>query len=619
MISRILIVNDSRIERMIAKEKLSNMYMVFEASSGREAYDLLDKENVDIILLDNMMEHETGYDVAKRLRKNSKYDNVPLVLMTSNDSPIDEMNAFESGFNAYFHKSNIEKMPQLIESFEKKQLTEPIKVLVVDDSRIIRAMLSYTFLKEGFTVKNAESGEEALKILEEYQPDFITMDVEMGGISGYETSTSIRANPKLRDIPIIMITKLDTVDSRVKGFESGVTEYFTKPFEPIKLIQYIKNVILKLTKTSDKKILVVEDSLSTQHIITYSLKKQGFDTICVSTAEDIWDIYNKGKIDLILIDLNMGMNQNYELLNKLQKESKKQGIYIPLIVITSIESPYAIIEAFRNGADDYISRPFTSQELIIRVLTHLSHKREIDENKEGGISVINEDFISYMNHDLRSPITSITSISELLIKKAEKYKLDENVIKFISNMNNSSKNSLYIIDNIIHYLNLSIGFIKFKYENISTEKLLNSVKDTLQNNTSKKNISIIINISSDVNNIYADFSQLSSCFIKIIENAICFSPENAKIELNVYKKNNHIHIEIKDEGPGIKQDIADDIFKPFFNYISSDIEKDNLSKHSGLGLPIAKEIVRKHQGQLYLKQNTTESGATFIVKLKESQ
>ncbi len=616
MIARILIVNDSRIERMIPKEKLSEKYMVFEASSGRDAYDLLDKESVDIILLDNVMENETGYDVAKRLRKNSKYDNVPLVLMTSNDNPIDEMNAFESGFNAYFHKSNIEKMSELIESFEKKELREPFQVLIVDDSRIIRAMLSYTFQKEGFTIKTAESGEEALKVLESYQPVFITMDVEMGGITGYETTDRIRNNPKLKDTPIIMITKLDTVDSRIKGFEAGVTEYFTKPFEPIKLIEYIKNVILKLTKKSDKRILVVEDSLSTQHIITYSLNKQGFDTICVSTAEDIWDVYNKGTIDLILIDLNMGMNQNYELINKLQKESKKKGVYIPLIVITSIESPYAIIEAFRNGADDYISRPFTSKELIIRVLTHLSHKREIDENKSGISTVINEEFISYMNHDLRSPITSITSIAELLIKKADKYKIDENALKFINNIQESSSNSLFIIDDVIHYLNLKMGFLEFKYEKVSIEKLLHSVKDTVQNKIKKKNISIEINTNNEIKPIKSDVTQLSSCFLKLIENAILFSPNDSIIEIEVYKGNNEISIEIKDEGIGISKDIEKDIFKPFFSYIPE--EKENIFKHPGLGLPIAQEIIKRHKGHIELKQKTDSEGAIFRLIMKEN-
>ena len=244
MITRVLIVNDSHIERTIVKGSLSDDYMVFEASSGLETYDILDKEEVDIIFLDNLMKDETGYEIAKRLRKDHKYDNTPIVLMSSNDSPIDEMEAFESGFNAYLHKSKIKEIVPLIKSLEKKSIEKSVKVLVVDDSKIIRSMLTYTFEKEGYTVKSAESGEEAIEILKEYTPHFITLDVEMEGIDGFQTAKLIRSNPKTMDIPIIMITNLDTPESQLKGFESGVMDYFTKPFEPIKLVQYVKKLIV---------------------------------------------------------------------------------------------------------------------------------------------------------------------------------------------------------------------------------------------------------------------------------------------------------------------------------------------------------------------------------------
>ncbi|MFW5799753.1 MAG: response regulator, partial [Spirochaetota bacterium] len=437
MIRRVLIVNDSHIERTIAKESLSDDYMVFEANSGLEAYDILDKEEVDIIFLDNLMKDETGYDIAKRLRKNHKYDNTPIVLMTSNDNPINELEAFESGFNAYLHKSKIKEIVSLIKSLEKSNLENPVKVLIVDDSRIIRTMLSYTFNKEGFTIKTAENGKEALEILKTYKPDFITMDVDMPGIDGYHTSKLIRGNPETTDIPIIMITSVNSVESRIKGFESGVVEYYTKPFEPMELIEYIKNVILKINNPVNKKILLIEETLSTQHFISYTLSKNGFEVICLSKTDEIWNVYKKEKIDLILIDFDLGITQSYDLCKRLKEESTKQNKHIPIIVITSIQNKHAIIESFRMGADDYISRPFTTQELIIRVLTHLSYKenslnKKLNKNEESHI--INKDFISALNHDLRSPVTSVYATAELLLKNSEKYGINKNREKFIKNI-----------------------------------------------------------------------------------------------------------------------------------------------------------------------------------------
>lgn len=245
MITRVLIVNDSAVERAVASESLSESFIVFEAKSGEEAYKILENESIDIAFLDNVMVNETGYDLAKKIRSNKDYDNIPLVLMASDENPINEMEAFESGFNKYMLKSDMKNIIPIIESLDKKQRNAPVSVLIVDDSEIVRSMLSCTFTNEGFTVLLAESGEEAIEILKDHKPDFITMDVEMGDLNGYETSKLIRSNPATKDIPIIIITTYDNEEAREKGIEAGAIEYFTKPFESAELIYYVNNAILK--------------------------------------------------------------------------------------------------------------------------------------------------------------------------------------------------------------------------------------------------------------------------------------------------------------------------------------------------------------------------------------
>jgi len=614
MITRVLIVNDSHMERVIAKETLSKVYMVFEASSGIEAYDILDKEHIDIIFLDNVMKNETGYDIAKRLRKNSKYDNIPLVLMSSNDNPINEMEAFESGFNAYMHKSDVKNIISVVKSFEKKDLDKPVQVLVVDDSKIIRTMLAYTFNKEGFTVKTAESGEQALEILKTYQADFITMDVEMGeGLDGFQTSKLIRNNPEFQNIPIIMITNIDTVESRVKGFESGIIEYFTKPFEPIKLIDYIKNVVLKLHKQTNKKILVIEESLSTQHIISYIMKQQGFNVTCQSKIDEIWDVFNREIFELILIDFDLGIIQSYELCRRLKEESKKRNLYIPIIVITSITNKYAIIESFRNGADDYISRPFTSQELLIRVLTHLSYKKNLDESIENYTSVINKDFLSTLSHELRSPLTGIIGTASLLFKKPDKYGINENGANFIKNILDSANSSINIVDNLIYFMNLKLNNFDNSKESSLIEDLIMAAIDELSAEAKNKNIHITLNINTAIKPSNVNSKQIILCVKKLIENSIYYSYNDSEVLINVSQTNDNLIIEIEDFGSGIKEDIRHLIFDPFFSYKAPDIGKDDNVRHSGLGLSIAKEIAIKHNGDItYIPK---EKGSIFKVML----
>lgn len=617
MINRVLIVNDSHIERVIAKEKLSSNFVVFEADGSNSAYEVLENEPVDIIFLDNVMKGETGYDIAKELRRDKKYDNIPIVLMTSNDDPIDMENAFESGFNAYLHKSEIsKKIIPTIESFENKELSEPVKVLVVDDSRIIRTMLSYTFRKEGFTVKKAENGEEAIKILNDFKPNFITMDVEMPGIDGFQTSKMIKSNPEYAEIPIIMITNIDTVEARVKGFEAGVVEYFTKPFEPIKLIEYVKNVVLKLNEPTDNKILVIEESIQTQHIISYTLKKHGYHVICLSKIDEIWDVFTKETFDLVLVDFDLGITKSYDLIRRLKEKTVELGLDIPIIVITSITNKFAIIESFRSGADDYISRPFSPQELIIRILTHLSYRKSSAGNMNEAIStIISSKFISALSHDLRSPLTSVVGTAELLIKNADKYELNDKTKKFINNILMASNSSIYMAESLIYYLNLMLDNIEMRKQKTSIKDIIDNAENNVEYLSSAKKITIDkTNIKHNFT-INADLKMINKAVSSVLINAVYYSHHDSTVKIETEKENEYeVCLKIIDKGIGIKEKNKNQIFEPFFTYPAYDIENPDNLKHTGLGLPIAKKVLEKHGGNI-LFESEENKGTTFTIIL----
>lgn len=381
MINRVLIVNDNSLERMIVKSALSNTYSLEEAASGEEAFMLIEQYDFDVIILDNILENETGYEIATQLRSDSRFEHIPLLLMSGNISPEDELKAFESGFSGYLPKTGRnEKILELIRQFEDKQLEEPHNVLVVDDSKVIRAMLSNTFRKEGFTVETAENGEKAIEKLKTYRPHFITMDVEMPGIDGFQASKIIHTNPETEDIPIIIISSVDTVESHLKALDAGVAEYFVKPFEPVKLIEYVKSVIMNQNKRPDTRVLIIGKSKKSHHLLTYALEKYSMASITVNRTGKAIDIVSRETIDLIIFDFDTEKNPpKFSSIKELKNKIKELGLKIPVFVLTAVSDKNAVLEAFRHGADDYLTSPLSEQELIIRVKTHL--KKEIDEIK----------------------------------------------------------------------------------------------------------------------------------------------------------------------------------------------------------------------------------------------
>ncbi|HMR62474.1 MAG TPA: EAL domain-containing protein [Anaerolineae bacterium] len=110
------------------------------------------------------------------------------------------------------------------------------KILVVDDKPINLELLSAYLGRMGFTVLVAESGERALESAQEDQPDIILLDVMMPTIDGYEICRRLKANPATHDIPVIFLTALADLNSKMKGFEAGAVDYITKPLQQLEVI-----------------------------------------------------------------------------------------------------------------------------------------------------------------------------------------------------------------------------------------------------------------------------------------------------------------------------------------------------------------------------------------------
>lgn len=108
-------------------------------------------------------------------------------------------------------------------------------ILVVDDNRMNRLMLARSLELQGHQVSFAENGQQALEILRDQAHDLILLDIEMPEMNGYEVLEQLNANPHWRDIPVIMISAVDEIDSVVKCIEMGAADYLNKPFNPVLL------------------------------------------------------------------------------------------------------------------------------------------------------------------------------------------------------------------------------------------------------------------------------------------------------------------------------------------------------------------------------------------------
>jgi DNA-binding response OmpR family regulator len=114
------------------------------------------------------------------------------------------------------------------------------KILVVDDEPVNRDFFLVMLANLGFITEEASDGHEALELLKEFHPDLILLDNIMAHMSGWELTKILKKEPEYRDIPVIMLSALDDVIDKVAGFELGIADYITKPFNFSEVLARIK-------------------------------------------------------------------------------------------------------------------------------------------------------------------------------------------------------------------------------------------------------------------------------------------------------------------------------------------------------------------------------------------
>ncbi|MDR1251065.1 MAG: response regulator [Treponema sp.] len=151
------------------------------------------------------------------------------------------------------------------------------KLLIVDDEKINLEFFEVMLSKLGFVVEEANDGVEALEKVKRFHPDLILLDNVMPRMSGWEVTKTLKADPKYKDIPIIMFSALDDVKDKVAGFELGVDDYITKPFNFSEVLARIKATLRN--RALFAQIAVRESRLSMAEELNKDMKNNLLDFV----------------------------------------------------------------------------------------------------------------------------------------------------------------------------------------------------------------------------------------------------------------------------------------------------------------------------------------------------
>ncbi|MCK4432995.1 MAG: PAS domain S-box protein, partial [Methanomicrobia archaeon] len=209
-------------------------------------------------------------------------------------------------------------------------------------------------------------------------------------------------------------------------------------------------------------------------------------------------------------------------------------------------------------------------------------------------------FTSILSHDLKNPLTVIKGYAELI-----KMREDEKIKEYVREMEKSIKKMIDLVTNAEFYSKLQEKAYMKKFEKKYLEDIIKETLKELEEKSKEKNVETIYKAKGrypvDANPILEDV------FLNLIDNAIKYSPENGKIEIDIEDRGDEWRISIKDWGEGVPDELKEAIFERF--------ERGDVDvKGSGLGLAIVKKIVDLHGGKAWV-ENNPEGGSIYFVEI----
>ena len=218
-------------------------------------------------------------------------------------------------------------------------------------------------------------------------------------------------------------------------------------------------------------------------------------------------------------------------------------------------------------------------------------------------------FFSIIAHDLKSPISSTTSLAEMMLERFDV--MDEEKKKdWLSKILNSNKLLYELLENLLVWSQSQAGLIELKPEPIKLDETIDKICSIYHNFSTTKSVHLVRDLQSDVE-VFADRMMLETILRNLISNAIKYSYENSEVLITASTNEKNIIVKVKDNGVGLNDNQLSNLFNS--NNVRVSVGTSG-EKGTGLGLRISKEFIEKHHGRISVESNVCK-GSTFSFSL----
>ena len=355
------------------------------------------------------------------------------------------------------------------------------------------------------------------------------------------------------------------------------------------------------------KILIIDDEEVVRDSCSQILAGGDYQIETASDGMQGLELVESFHPDLIFVDLKMPGLSGMEVIGKVHALDTT----IVIVVITGFATVSSAVDAMKNGAYDFLPKPFAPDEfrLITRrgierrklVLETIALRRE----KE----LLREQFASIVSHELKAPLSAVQQNLFALEFELSKT-LNENQKEKLERIKVRIDDLLKMINSWLRVISVDVSKLKEHFSPIPVTIPIAKALGNVETLAARKDIEIVATIRESTRTIEADGLSLSEALVNILSNAIKYSHDGNKIYVQTEEKDGTVQISIRDTGIGISPEDLPHVFNGFFRGKAG----QSMASGHGIGLAVSRQIVEAHNGAIAVESELGK-GTTFVVSL----
>jgi len=358
--------------------------------------------------------------------------------------------------------------------------------------------------------------------------------------------------------------------------------------------------------TDKTKILIIDDDDVMLDSCSQVLDREGYFTETARDGNNGIKAFDRSGADAILLDLKMPGKTGMQVLNDL----KAMDPDCVVIVITGYGTIQSAVDAMKQGAFDFLPKPFTPDELRYIVKRGVAHRYSIAEREKlrKEKETMRRHFVSLVSHELKAPLAAVLQNLTVILHGMAGH-FSEDVRYILDRMVLRIQGLVFLINDWLDLSRIESGEMTGKFEIVDVKAMLTDVMDMLQPAAAEKNIKIDLQAAADFPPLLGYPETLRLLFTNLLSNGIKYNHENGRVNIILNDTGPEAEIRFEDTGIGIQGDELGLVFEEFYRSKSS-----KTVDGSGLGLCIARRIVESHTGHITVTSKTGE-GSVFTVTL----